>query len=366
MKKLIHIFRATGILICSLAFLGCSAPGNTLRPDIATQAAQMLTVYDWEDDLPQEVFDKFKAQTGIQVLLQTYPDQDTAAEDIQAKQAYDLVVMNSPYIPKLQAQGLLKAIDPNHISNLGGISPQYRDQLFGLKERYAVPYSYGSMGLVVRSDRVKQPIRRWADLWEKQQTGRVGIWKEEARETIAMTLKTLGYSANSENPAELQQALEKLLQIRWSVVFLEDYAQLHSGSPLSGNDLDVIVGYAEDVRIGRQEDLDLEFVYPQEGALLWFDAFVIPVSARNPAGAEAFLDFVLQPEISAQITNVTLYAAPIKLAQDYVQPDLLANSMIYPSLEHINQAELLLPLSPAGEVLYQEIWNRFLTAQREE
>lgn len=364
--SLFRATRALGLLLSLeliLAGCGLTQPVAVGNP---TPAAKTLILYNWEDDLSQDLLDTFEAQTDIHVLLQTFSEQGVALEGLSARQPYDLVVVNSPFIPQLQRQGLLSPIDASQIANLQYMSPAYRDQSFGLTKRYAVPYSYGSIGLVVRPDRLSRPIRSWSDLWDPKLAGRVGIWKDESRETIALTLKTLGYSANSEDPAELQRALEKLLQIRWNVVFLEDYAQIHSGSPLGGDDLDMIVGYAKDVRNGQEEGLKLDYIYPEEGALLWVDAFVIPANAPNQSGAESFLNFVLQPEISARITNETLYAAPVDLARDFVRPELLNNPMIYPTPDMTAQAEIILPLSPAGENLYQEIWNKFLTASRQD
>jgi len=263
------------VIAGSLMLTACQTTTGVNQNIIAT-ASKTLVIYDWEYDLPQEVLDSFHEETGIQVVRQTYEDQLEAIEHLRAGRQCDLVVMNSNYIPQMVNDGLLVKIDGNQVGNLRNVSPEFRSELYGLKDRYAIPFNWGSTGIIVRADLIQRPVRRWADLWEDRLYGRVGIWREEPREIISLTLKMLGYSVNSEDPAELQAALVQLKKLRWNVVFLEDYSQINAGSPLGGGDLQASVGYAEELWAGREEGLELEYVYPEEGALLWGDTFIMP------------------------------------------------------------------------------------------
>lgn len=352
------------LFLIILVAAACQPNGGTSQNTIAT-ASKVLIIYDWDFDLPQEVLDKFHEETGIVAVRRTYSDQLEAIENLRGGRQYDLITMNSRFIPDLAKEGLLAKIDASQVGNLRNVSLPYRDELYGLPERYAIPFNWGSLGIIVRPDLVKTPVTRWSHLWDERFKGKVGIWKEEPREIISLTLKMLGFSANSEDPAQLDAALVQLKNFRWDVVFLENYAEINARSPLSSGDLLASIGYAEEVWTGREEGLQLEYVYPEEGALLWEDTFILSAKAQNPAGAYAFLNFILRPEISALITNQNYYAARIELARQFIDPELLNDPVVFPSADLLTKAEMIRPLSAKGEALYQDVWNQFLATPRE-
>jgi spermidine/putrescine-binding protein len=116
------------------------------------------------------------------------------------------------------------------------------------------------------------------------------------------------------------------------------------------------------VQLAREEIETISYILPEEGSILWADSLVIPASSTNREAAERFLNFVLRPEIGAQIVNETYYPMASEAVNEYVDPELLQNPVIFPPAEALHNAELVLPLSPAGEQLYADIWARLLAA----
>jgi spermidine/putrescine transport system substrate-binding protein len=349
------VILAFGLLVACVP--DASPPTSTHPP-----AAEKLIFYDWLNDMPESVLEAFARETGIRVTYLTYESQEEAVANLTAGEVYDVAVVEDRYILQLSEGGLVTELDRSRLPNLKNISPDFRDLVHDPGNRYAVPYSWGTTGIVVRSDLVSPPVARWADLWNPRFAGKIGLWRGEPRDTLGLTLRSLGYSANSEDPTELEAALQRLLELRPHVIFLEDL-DLGSSAPLliSGR-ITVAMGWALDVLEARRDNAAIAYVLPEEGALLWGDNFVIPASSTNRHAAEQFLNFVLRPDIAAQIVNQNYYATPNEAAFPLIAPEILGDPVIFPANEDLQNAEIILPLSPEGQQRYDDIWTRFLAA----
>ena len=345
-------------LVCGLLVAGCAPAITPTQPPRGDE----VILYDWEDDIPQSVPDAFTAETKIKVNYQVYASQDEAIANMRAGQAYDVVVMESRFIPLLANAGLLAKLRYEHILNFKNISPNFRGLAYDPDNLYSIPYSWGLIGLLVRTDLVQTPITGWADLWDPRYAHQVAIWRDLPRETIAFTLKSLGYSANSEKPAELEAALAKLLLLKPSLRFLEDY-DLQSAAPaMASGDVAMAMGYSGDFSDCQAKGLPVEYISPEEGILLWGDTFVVPANSPHREAAELFINFLLRPEMSAAIANQKYYATADEAALTLIDPKILNNPAIFPSQDTLKKAEIILPLSPEGQQLYDQIWQRFLDA----
>ena len=212
--------------------------------------------------------------------------------------------------------------------------------------------------MVVRKDLVAQPVTRWTDLWDPRYAGKVGLWMSQRRDILGLALKSLGYSANSENPAELEAALERLQALIPNAVTLEEVNAEDSSEALSSGQVVVAVGYARDVIEGRKKHAEIAYVLPAEGAMLWGDNFVIPASSSRKATAEILINFLLRPQIAAQIASVNKYATANEMALPLLDAELRNDTVVFPSNQDMRQAELQRPLSAEGEKLYDDIWER--------
>lgn len=343
------------LLGAAVILAGCSPPNNRL--------AEELTIYNWEGDFPQSLLDAFTAEYGVKINYVTYESQEEAIENMRAGEVYDMVNLESRFLPLLIEEGLLAELDYANILNFKNISPNFRDLTYDPDNLYSIPYSWGTTGLIVRTDLVESPVTRWEDLWDEQYEGKAAIWIGQPRETLALALKSLGYSANSENPAELEAALKKLIALKPKLRFLEDYDPETAVPALASEEVVVAIGYSGDYQTGLAMGLAVEYVMPEEGALLWGDNFVIPANSPNKYTAELFINFLLRPEISAEIVNQKYYASANDAARAFVDPAILNNPSIYPSQTMLQNAEIILPLSAQGQKLYDEIWQRFLDAE---
>ncbi len=351
-------------VVCFITVLlilgGCA--GSAVPSPTAQPLADELILYNWEDDIPQSVLDMFTQEYGVKVKYIVYESQDEAIANMRAGKAYDVVTMEGRDIPLLVREHILTVIDLSHVPNFKNVSANFRNLIYDPDNRYSIPYNWGTTGLVVRSDLIPEPVTRWADLWDPRYAGRIGIWAGQSREVIALTLLALGYSANSENPTELAAVLDRLLKIKPHVHFLEDFDLNDSSKVMASGQVWISMGYAADAIRGHEINPAIRYVMPEEGALLWGDTFVIPASSPHPYTAEVFLNFMLRPEISAQMVNEQGYPMANDAARSLIHPDILNNPVIYPHDDDLKNASLILPLSPEGQTRYDNLWKHFLAA----
>lgn len=356
-----YLFNVLAILLGFGLLIGCGSQTASPPPTPkATALAGELVFYDWADDVPQSILDAFTQEYGVKVEYLVYESQEEAIENLRSGQRYDVVVMESRFIPTLGRAGLLAELDHHNLLNLKNISANFRDLIYDPGNRYSVPFNWGTTGLVVRSDLAAEPVTRWADLWDPRYAGRIGIWVGQRREVVALTLKSLGYSANSERPAELEAALKRLLELKPRLIVLEDFDLASSVGVMTSGKVVIAMGYAKDVLWGREMNQSIAYVLPEEGALLWGDNFVIPANSPRKHVAELFLNFLLRPEIGAQIANENLYATPNEAAWPFIKPEILGDPVINPPADALKDAEIIMPLSPQGQKLYDDLWSRFM------
>lgn len=350
-------------LVASLMLLpaACTAAPRPEPTPTPLPLAEELVFYNWADYMPQSVLDAFTAEYGVRVATLNYETVEAAVAQLRAGQRFDVVVMENDLIPSLVADGLLAEIDYRNVPNFKNISANFRDLAFDPGNNYSIPYNYGTTGLVVRSDLVKAPITRWADLWDPRYAGKIAV-RSQPTELISVSLVSLGYPLNSEDPQELEAALQHLLDLKPAVIFVDNETEKAIPILLSGAAV-LMVGWPQDGYQARQENEAITYALPEEGRLFWGDTFVIPANSPNKYTAELFLNFILRPEISAQIVNEIKYANANEAAYPFIHPEIFNDSIVFPHAETIRKADWYMPLSPAGEKLYADIWKRFLAGQ---
>jgi spermidine/putrescine transport system substrate-binding protein len=310
--------------------------------------------------MPQSVLDAFTRELGVKVSHVGYQSPEEAADNIRAGGAYDIVVLENQLIPALAKDGLLAAIDYANVPNFRNISAGFRDLAIDPGNRHSVPCAYGTTGLLVRTDLVGRTPTRWADLWDPQYAGRIGL-RPAPREIIGLTLASLGHPFNSESPQELDAALERLLALRPSVVMLDVEASDAVPRLLAG-EIAVLHGYAEDYQVAREAEPAVAYVLPQEGTALWGDSYAIPAYSPHRRTAEALLNFLLRPDIAAQEINEKKYAHVNDAALPLVDAEIRDDPVIFPTDQDLRRGHIILPLSPEGEQRYAELWARFTAA----
>ncbi len=357
------ISRALRLLVGSLItlamqWLPASALSATSPPE--NRYAGEITIYNWEDDIPQSVLDAFTRETKVKINYEVFNSTEEAVANIRNGKIYDVAMIDGRFISLLTKENLLKRLNYENLLNFKNISPNFRDLAYDPDNRYSVPYSWGTTGLLINTGLEPVEVRSWADLWDERYAGRVAISASYPREAFSMTLKSLGYSANSENPTEVDAALTKLLQLPCDPSFFYGYYPEFGIKTMQSGKILIAIGFSGDLLESRKNGLSVEYVLPAEGLLLWGDTFVVPTSSRNQTTAELFINFLLRPEISAAIVNQKYYASANEAARPFVLPQILTNTAIYPTDAMLMKAEMIEGLSPEGQRLFDASWRKLL------
>lgn len=336
-------------ILFNLLLAGC-APTEPPMP-------KELILYNWVEYMPQSVMDAFAQEYGITVKYVAYETQEEAIGNLRAGEVYDLVVLGTEFIPQPMEENLLRPIDYRNVPNFKYVSPNFRDLAFDPGNKYSIPFHWGTTGILARTDLIDRPITSWNDLWDPAFAGRVGIWPI-ARATIPITLKSLGYSANSEEAAELEQARRKLLELKPNAVIISNMNSTVTPMLESG-EVEIAYGWAYDAILAQESTAPIKYIIPREGTVLWMDHFIIPANANNPRGAELFLNFILQPQVAALIVNESYYPMAVDGAESFVLPEILQNPVIFPDDSQLQNAELTLPIRRSRQWIYDDVWTDF-------
>jgi len=342
-----------------MSLVACQSAVATPPPATPTPSLpQELTFYAWPGYLPDKVMADFKAEYGVGIKYETYGSEDEVVAAVHAGKVVDVMVVDYRYVAQLIAEGALAEIDYRNVPNYKNISANFRNLAHDPENKYTVPYHWGITGLVYRSDLIPEPTS-WAILADPKYKGKVGIWDIPAS-GIGIALKAVGYSINSESLTETQVAGDLLLKIKQNSVII-NAAEATSAKQLASGEIVLAVGWSADIIEGRTLSKEIKFVIPQEGTLLWGDNLVIQANSPHQYAAELLLDFLMRPEINAQLVNGNGYATANEAARPFVDPELLNDPVLFPDTQKLYNVELLLlPRNVAVLKLRAEIWQQYL------
>lgn len=350
--------RLLAVIGAIAGLLACGVAG----PPQAVTSAPHIVFYGWVDEIPQSLLEDFTTEYNVAVNYVSYASTEEAVEHLRHGAVYDVMVVENRFVRSLIDEELLAPIALHHISNFKNISLNFRDLSFDPGNQYSVPYSWGTVAILAHRDLKPHLPERWADLWDEAYCGHIAVWRGQARQMVSVTLKSLGYSANSEDPVQLAAAQARLLQLRPCVRFVDDGNPIASASRVVSGELMLGIGHAYEAVELRKWGIPAQFVIPEEGALLWGDNYVIPAASKQQALAETLINYLLRPEVSAQIVNANSFQVPNDAALPLIDPQLAGDYALYPSIESLRHAEFLLSLSPEGEQRYTQIGAAFLNA----
>jgi spermidine/putrescine transport system substrate-binding protein len=355
----IKMFLALLSLIMTVAScIGCGPPAAAPQPS----AREPLVFYDWAGYMPPGILDTFQTEYGIPVKYVSYADQDEALAQLRAgTQQFDVAVLGDVYLATAVNEGLLTELDYQNIPNFHNLGANFRDLTNDPENRYSIMIQWGTSGIIARTDRLVQPLTAWADLWSPAYAGKVGIWPYP-REIIGITLKSLGYSVNTEDPVELRAAADKLALLRKNVYRLDPSAPTGAASLLDDKSV-MFFGWSFDA-MEAQEKLDTAvYVLPREGTILWSDSVTIPANSPHKQAAEQFINFLLRPDIGAQMVNEMWIPTPNEAARPFIKPEILNNPLVYPPPENLGDAEFYAAVSAETQKLHDQMWARFLAQE---
>ncbi len=321
--------------------------------------AETLHLYTWADYVSPDVVKKFEKQHGCKVVIDTFDSNESMFAKFKAGAGgYDVVVPTAYMIQVMQAQGMLALIDPAKVPNLANIDPAVLAKVQDAKMEHSVPYTLAYATIAVRKDKIKEAEPTWAMFDRPALAGRVTLL-DDMRESIGAALKSLGYSINTRDEAQLAAARDVL--IRWK----KNIARFDNEGYKSGIDsaeFHLVHGYSGDLFQVQMENPKVEILIPKEGVTIGCDEMVIPKTAKQPALAHAFINFLLDADIAAENMEWMGYYCPNKPALAKVSAEFLKNPAITIPAELQAKCEVIEDLG-ADLAKYTKVWDEVKAAQ---
>ena len=359
-----HVENVRKGLLVTASFFVVAAVSFTTYRHFASPASNELYVYNWGEYIDESVIQDFEAETGIHVVYDLFETNEEMYPVIEAGGvAYDVVCPSDYMIQKMVENGLLAEIDFDNIPNIDQIDPEYmeRSKAFDPENKYSVPYTWGTVGILYNDKRLEElgvePPDSWMDLWDPRLSGEI-LMQDSVRDAFMCALKPLGYSLNSTDPGELEEAKKLLIQQK---PLVQAYVIDQVRDKMLGEEAAVGVIYSGEMlylqELAEGKDFHLEYVIPQEGTNLWIDSWVIPKNARNKENAEKWIDFLCRPDIAKRNFEYITYATPNRGAFELLDPELQQNKAVFPDWDSLQDAEVYQYLGDEVDSLYNELWK---------
>ncbi|MDR5905536.1 polyamine ABC transporter substrate-binding protein [Franzmannia qiaohouensis] len=361
--------------------LSVAVAAATLGLAAAAAQANEVRVYNWSDYIAEDTLERFTEETGIEVVYDVYDSNEVLeAALLSGRSGYDVVVPSNHYLTRQISAGVYMELDHDQIPNMVNLNPDLMDDLEYVDpgSQYSIPYMWGTNGIGYNLERVTEilgddaPLDSWALIFDPEITtalnqGGCGIsMLDSGDEMLSPAMAYLGLSPLSEESEDLEAAGELIAAVRDNITYFHSSRYI---SDLANGDICVAAGYSGDIfqaadraaEAGR--DFTIEYSIPKEGAALWFDMMAIPSDAPNPENAHAFINFILEPEIAAAITEYVVYANPNLAANEYLDPEILNDPAVYPDQEVMDNLYVAEEKPLAVQRMRTRIWNRVKSGQ---
>lgn len=344
-----------------LSGTGAVAAGITLSPRLGWGAEEKkLNLYNWDTYLGENTLADFKKSTGIEVALDLYADNDELFAKLQAgNPGYDVIVPTDNYVERMIRAGMLTPIDRSKIPNFKNVAPEFQVAAFDPGRKHSMPYTWGTVGIGYRKSKVKGTPDSWKWILDSDQySGRISLLSEGIT-VIGMALKYLGYKLNTTDPAALKKAEALLIKQKPHIkVIAGDNGQ----DLLVSGEVDLAMEWNGDIVQVMSEDKDIGYALPKEGGLLWQDNLCIPKGAPHPENAHAFINFMLDADVAADVAETIGYATPNAAAKAKARAEYRNDPAIWPPQAALDKCEVQLYLGPEATRLYDETWTRIKAA----
>jgi putrescine transport system substrate-binding protein len=367
-------------LACGLSLSGCGGGGGQPAgtPAGTAAGAKVLNLYIWSDYLAPNTLFEFEKQTGIKVHTAYYDTNETLETKLLAgSSGFDIVVPTASYFERQIKAGAYLQLDKSKLPNLKNLDPQLMAKvaLNDPGNGHGVIYLWGTNGIGFNGKMVKAlmpdaPLDSWRLVFDPavaSKLAKCGIsLLDSPAEMLRAVYSYLGKEPNSQSADDLAQAEAVLSKIR---PYIRNFSSSEYIEALANGDLCISVGYNGDVLQARDrareanKGIDIEYAVPKEGSILWFDMLAVPKDAPDPDSAYAFMNYMMTPQVIADVSNFKRYANANAASQPFLLPAVKNDPAIYPPPEQMKKLALQLADTPEQTRAITRVWQKFKTGQ---
>ncbi len=346
MKRILSLVMVCAMLAgLAVTTSGCGSKG----------ANGEVNVYNWGEYIDEDIFRQFTEETGIEVNYTTYSDNESLYSVLASGSGeYDVIIPSDYMIARMIDEGMLEELNFDNIPNFSNIDDAYKGLEYDPDNRYSVAYMWGTVGIIYNTTKVDGEITSWDALWDENYAGQILMF-DNSRDALAIALQKLGYSINTTDESQIHEAVELLIQQK---PIIQAYVMDQIFDKMEAGEAAIAPYYAGDAITMIAENPDLAFCLPEEGSNLFVDAMCIPKGAANKDNAEAFINFMCDPETIAANCEVTGYSAPSTAARELLDEELANSEIAYPSQEDLSRCSVFVNLPENILALYDSEWTR--------
>ncbi len=347
-----RLLQQTGVLAAGLTFL----PRKSLSAE-----EKRLNFYNWDTYIGENTLSDFNEATGIEVRMDLFADNDELFAKFKAgNPGYDVIVPTNDYVERMILADMLMPLDHDKLPNMSNIAPSFIEKAtFDPGRRFSLPYMWGTIGVGYRKSEVPDGVDSWGALLQDERFSQRVAMLGAAQYVIGAALKYLGHSFNATDPAQIKAAEELLIASKPRIrVFADDNGQ----DLLAAGEVDLAQEWNGDMLQVMAEDDDLTYVVPKEGSMLWEDCLAIPRGAPHPENAHAFINFLFEPKIGADLAAAIQYGTPNAAAKALMPESYTRNPAIFPSEAVLERCELATYLGEEATRVRDEAWTRIQAA----
>lgn len=353
---------AASATLCGAALSGCGWKLAEVQPGATSSgSSEKLYIYTWAGYTDGDLLNRFAKETGIGAVADVFDSNEAMLARLQAGGGggYSIIYPSEYMVQKMVEMDLLRELDFSRLVGMERLFTRFQNPEYDPGNQHSIPVSWGTTGLLYNAKKLERSPEDWSYLWEnRQQLARRMTLLNDIREVMGATLRMLGYSYNSTNPQELQEAYEKLMELKPSIASFTSDAWR---SQILSGDLLLAMCYSADANEVMEETDDLQYVVPKSGSSLWMDTLAIPRTAPNVEGAYAWINFMLQPDVAAQICERLSFATPNKEAFNLLSPEVQNNQSLFPSETVLEVCEGLSPVGDFSQV-YDSFWTKLTSS----
>lgn len=307
--------------------------------------------------MDMDLIKEFEEEFDCRVIYEEFASNEDLFVKIKtSKQAYDVIFPSDYMVERLVSQDLVQKLDKDKIENYKYIDDYYLNRDFDPNNDFSLPYMAGTVGIVYNAEKYPEGIHKWADLWDEKYERDVVLYYSQ-RDVLMVALKKLGYSMNTQNPAELEAAKEELIKQK---PLIYGYLGDEIKDILVAEDANIGVVYSGDAGVIMSLNDDFKYSIPKEGTNLWIDLMAIPKSAQNPELAYEFINFLLRPDIQARNAEYLQYSTISSEAKKMLSDEIKNNPALYPPEEDLKNTEVFTDPTEVID-LYDRIWTEVLS-----
>jgi len=308
-----------------------------------------LRVYNAAEYMDMSTIKDFEREYKIKVIYDEFESNESLYDDIvKNSNDYDVLVPSDYMIDRLIKENRLEKLDKSKVTNISNIADEYLNPSYDNGNEYSVPYMVGTVGILYNKKQVQEPVTSWDILWDSKYKGQIWMW-DSMRDVIGVSLKRLGYSMNTNNEREIQEAKTALIA---QYQLLRGYAEEESRDAMIADEGALALVYAGEAKAAIDQNPNLAYVIPDEGSNKFVDAFVIVKNAKNKEAAQNFINFMCRSNIAVRNMTETGYTSPVKGAW----AEFGNNKIMFPTQEELNRCESFLYDSESTEK-YNKVWQ---------